>query len=323
MRKSGFNWDFLPSYLVLITLVMLPAFILAALNLTVLPVHYVQVVVVGMAILAFLSFIILLKSYLIYYHAKNRHPQNITAQNRPLTNWLRPFGERLQSLGFRRLAEYDVALPMEDDTYTEWCFLSADGVTVAELVDLQENNPAQSNIKPHAVTTAEGEITVPPNFQQLVAQFSTHYKQGQAVVETMFPMGHTVDYPGFRMSAIATSLDAAYRYHLRQVAELETIHGAPDIITDIRDYDALAKVYRQVHIDTKLGLPNRDNAIMISVMVIAFTGVVFATVGSSYNLHIGLLNLTIALIAMLIGVRVARRLQGADINKLKKKELAA
>ena len=322
---TSLKLDFLPGFISLIIIIMLPATLVALINLFAHP-DLKPPLIIGIIILQIgYSFVAFLRSHLIYFYSQNRKPKDISSQQAPVTDGLKLFHEQLRSLGFKRLGEYEVSLPLTSGVFTGWCYINDDGTVLAELIDLEENSPDAvicTDNTPYR--DDDGELVLPdPDAMVRMAQFTTHHRRGKAVVETIFPNGDTFEVKNFRVASIKTSLDAAYRYHLRQAAEYENQHGKPDVIRNRTDYAVLSRVYRRVHVLTKLGLPLHRNALLaaagqartMAIILSLLQILIFETILSP------MLPFNLAVLVITTLVMVVAQPSGQDINNLKQKEV--
>jgi hypothetical protein len=70
----------------------------------------------------------------------------------------------------------------------------------------------------------------------------------EAVVETLYPVGEHINEPIFRSHTVTSSVEAAYRHHLAQVAEFAATHGAPCRFDAMADSLRVEAMYRRRHV---------------------------------------------------------------------------
>lgn len=80
---------------------------------------------------------------------------------------------------------------------------------------------------------------------------STTYHD-EAVVETAYPTGERIRTADFRSYTVTTSVQDAYAYHLKRVAEFGAEHGPPSRIEHMTSYLRCDAVYRLRYARRKL-----------------------------------------------------------------------
>jgi hypothetical protein len=152
---------------------------------------------------------------------KNRRGQDISHLNLPPIPELAPIVGTLEKIGFQRLGEFEVVMPL-NQVGREWIFTSADYLTCAE-----------------AVSTNNGMIL-----------FTSTYRDG-AVLETGYPMGENISTPDFQSHTITSGIQQAYDYHRAQLPVLGIMHGAPLRIENMDVYMSQDGEYRRRHAPLK------------------------------------------------------------------------
>ncbi len=182
--------------------------------------------------------------------AKNRRPQDISAENRqPTPNAARLITE-LNTMGFTRLGETLTKIPLMGKGVT-WLLVSADKTDTAEVIDIGKRMPA-------------------------MAQFSTVFMD-EAVLETSYPIGENQDSALHRARYNTTSLAAAYQQHLTERAAMQTEHGSARPISNMPQYQEWDIRYRELHVRKRLGRPVLPS-ILLSLWFVVLLGL-FAFMG--------------------------------------------
>lgn len=182
--------------------------------------------------------------------AKNRRPQDISAENRqPTPNAARLIAE-LNTMGFTRLGETLTKIPLMGKGVT-WLLVSADKTDTAEVIDIGRGMPA-------------------------MVQFSTVFMD-EAVLETSYPIGENQDSALHRARYNTESLASAYQQHLTERAAMQTEHGSPRPISNMPQYQEWDIRYRELHVRKRLGRPVLPS-ILLSVWFVVLLGL-FAFMG--------------------------------------------
>lgn len=161
------------------------------------------------------------RSFEITWHFRDRRGVDISHENRPPPQALTAAIHTLHELGFQRMGELFVPIQVKGDQNVEWVFVDEERTTTATLVNLVETEELP-----------------------LMAQFLSAFPD-RFFMETTYPVGERMDLSMGRSMGISSSLESAYRFHLRQLNELSAEHGAPLPYTDMQAVQTHEEVYRQ------------------------------------------------------------------------------
>jgi len=139
--------------------------------------------------------------------------------------------EELVALGFSRLGEARAALP--NSHFMTWVLVSSDRTTMADI-GVEEQRP-----------------------DRLAGTLATMFED-QAYVFTAYRLPPGAQPPpleqdDFRGHTVTESVPAAYTHHLRQVADLKRLHGAPLRLENMQDYLRYERIYLERYIPRRWG----------------------------------------------------------------------
>lgn len=149
-----------------------------------------------------------------------RRVEDASHRGVPVPPALQPVVSALITLGFRRLGEKHTPVKGVPGPHITWVFVDPEGTTEAEVV---------------------------PFRKAAFLGMDTAYAD-DAVVETTYPAGEHIDEPCFRSHTVTSSVEAAYRHHLAQVADFAGAHGAPCRIDSMADSLRVEAMYRGRHV---------------------------------------------------------------------------
>jgi len=154
---------------------------------------------------------------LAYRSAPRRRAEDISHLQLPLPPHAQSFGQVLADVGFHRLGETKIKLPLASFPRPTWVLVDHEGTTQAEIIAAG-----------HAVALL----------------FVTAFDD-ETFVETAFPWGEQIEEPSFCSRTVTSSTEEAYRYHRRQVAEWRAEHGTPQPIVDMTGFLRWDTLYRE------------------------------------------------------------------------------
>jgi hypothetical protein len=162
------------------------------------------------------------------------------------------------------------------------------------------------------------------------AQFETWFEDNSCII-TSYPLGAEIKSNDLLETAIATSLEAAYNFHLRQVALFADSRGSTIIVDSIREHLAYSLLYRQLH--AKMAFKQKSlNELFTAVGLGLFAApIIYCCIAFLNPTHFPLLSeglgdmassFALSLIYVIVGVLVMKKFGnfGRDISKAKKKE---
>lgn len=170
--------------------------------------------------------------YVIYRDSVHRRSRDVSDEHRPISFRLAARAAELKQLGFHRLGELEAVLPAvglvraltrRTQPTTAWLFVDEDGATEAALVER-------------------------------MVEFSSQLSDG-SFVETMHPIGESIDEPDLYVSRIKSSLSEAYRRHRAVLDDRSREHGVPRQITTMANQAEHDRAYRVRHARTVLRRP--------------------------------------------------------------------
>jgi hypothetical protein len=204
-----------------------------------------------------------------YLGVDRRRPMDASDLHLAPPQPLRPLVSRLESIGFARLGEVQLELPgrklvqlsptgwpvvtgPEVARDTAWLFIDPSATIVAEAVSVE-------GVKP------------------LIA-FSTMFADG-SVVETMYPLGESIDDPDFHSGHVSYSLETAFDEQRLHVDRWRMRHGTPRPVASMGDYLRIDAEYRERFAKRKLRGPlvrrQLIPALVVSVVVVAVAAYFF------------------------------------------------
>lgn len=159
---------------------------------------------------------------LIYLGVPKRRPTDASHLNlEPPANSLASV-DKLKSLGFHRLGEITLRMPLAMSPGPTWIFVNDMATILAEIVEISPG-----------------------------AFFTTVFSDG-SVVETGYPQGEDIATTDFLSQTVTTNIDNAYQQHLQSVDEFKEQHGEPQAINTIQDYLLWDGLYRTRHAQRKM-----------------------------------------------------------------------
>ena len=158
-------------------------------------------------------------SILMSLGAKYRKPIDISHLLNPPPPITHKNIEALKLLGFRRLGEAQIKSPF-NPLVTVWVFT-------------------------HLETQIQAEVA-----WKRVA-FSTYFQEKTLLV-TDFPNGEHIEIPNYQSHTITTSIDHAYKYHIKQIVKFSQKHSQPHPIRNMADYLKWEAVGRKYYAARKL-----------------------------------------------------------------------
>jgi|GEM_PF-6473757 len=244
-----------------------------------------------------------LQSFMTLFGQNDRVSTDISDQNPPVTDALQPYEETLYRSGFERSSQSSSRIPMEKREIITWEYVSWNDMTYAELVDLKGKS------------------------QPTNAAFTTWF-DGPRLVITRYPIGMNNHSDDIHESSITDSLDAAYNYHLQQVALFRKKYGEP-----IMSHTALEReqLYRANYSATRLHSTYYGVLWMFAALKLgiasAITTIYFLyiqffrqEIAQSYDGAIGtgiLLSIVISILSFIVMFNTARLGAGKTIKKSK------
>ena len=256
-----------------------------------------------------------------------RFPFDVSKHHHPVSERLELHHEQLLSLGFRRLGETDsTAQHRRRHQMIEWIYISEDNATIVELVDEEQHNPIHKHDQV-AERNDEGELIYEDVWVTVAkTNFITSFGNRGKIIATQFPGGSVFIMPELEMTSVKTSLDAAYRYHLRQIAATESLQNPVDTYSSIGTYLELMKHLLQMPGYHKKVI-HQNIRVVTELLVIALCGILLAgnaTLPTRYSEVPILFNGALFLASGFLFLYELRTIMaGQDINKLKKKESQA
>jgi hypothetical protein len=157
---------------------------------------------------------------LISLGARKRRSEDVSDKKPAPMPELEPTIAALSALGFTRLGEVQVKIP-GGQTAGSRVFISSDKTVFAELTETQ------------------------------VVVFTTVFTD-DAVLETGFPVGETIETRNFRSHTVTTGLEKAYQYHRRQIETFGKAHGVARPVGTMQDYLAWDAMYRRRYVSRKM-----------------------------------------------------------------------
>lgn len=186
---------------------------------------------------------------LVYRDAPSRRPFDASSLGLRPPPHIEPLMGGLVRLGFRRLGEAQIVLPGSSagvpfgrSRAAVFVLVDGDGTVVAEMTDLP-------GIKP-------------------VVSLSSAFADG-TVVETMYPIGESIDDGDFHSGHNRQSLDAAYDDQRVQMNRWRMRHGSPRVFSTMSDYLTADAEYRDRFAKRKLRGPLIRKQILPTVLIAA------------------------------------------------------
>jgi hypothetical protein len=226
------KWDFYKGLLIRMAVINLPLVIAFALWMAFIPLELNLLVAFIATILRIVIFWrSLLVGYITEYDSKLDKSKDISYEMRtPSATLVVPI-QLTETFGFSRLGEASAYFGTNSTPTVVWYLVNESRDVTCELFELAPLTP-------------------------YFAGFSTWFAQHRLVI-TMYPFGDSIRYDDFRSEGINTSLEAAYNYHSRQVAEFESMYGAPvkfDSLDDVRRYHTIFVQKHQPRLHSALNL---------------------------------------------------------------------
>ncbi len=159
---------------------------------------------------------------LIYMGVPKRRPSDASHLNLTPPANSQTSVEKLISLGFHRLGETYLRMPLAMSPGPTWIFVNEQANILAEIVEISPG-----------------------------AYFTTVFSDG-SVVETGYPQGEDISTTDFLSQTVTTNIDNAYQLHLQCVDEFKTHHGEPQAVKNIQDYLLWDGLYRTRHAQRKM-----------------------------------------------------------------------
>jgi hypothetical protein len=297
------QWDFYAGFILRLALILSPVILLFGIWFSVLPLPINLGFALFLAIVCtFSDWHTIRENYVLNYDALLKKGNDISYQMTFPPQSIEEGIGIAESLGFTRLGEEAAFVGLQQQAIITFYMTNTSEDISFEIIEFE-------HIKPY------------------FARFVTWFK-GDCLVETYYPVGDSVNYPDYRVEGINTSLEAAYHYHLRQIAEFEQQYGSPvklDSLQTIMDYEG---VYRQKHRPRLHAHPNFRNfakwlslSLMFSAGFYWFVAYLYALSNSTAPLSLLNLDRSVSLICFGLGLAILGfvRMPSRSIQQVKKK----
>jgi hypothetical protein len=176
----------------------------------------------------------------------------------------------LMRLGFRRLGEVQLDLP---------------GLRLVESVQTgvrADKGPGMTRHTIFLFVDGAGTILAETGYidgSPVLVSFSTTFSD-ETVVETMYPLGESIDDPDFHCGTVSSSLETAYDEQRLHIARWTMRHGSPRAVGAVADYLRDEANYRARFARRKLRGPlvrrQLVPAAVAAVFVVAIAGSMIA-----------------------------------------------